>query len=517
MNARPSYRTKGAFDTRFVSETYREFVLFGLLGVAVLACMGVVVSHAPARLNSEVETKISSALGSGKQYAYVFAHMVNHKSLVDWALQQGANGVEIDLAFSGGNPTKFLHGVPCDCTCKVGTLKNVCTQTAALGPLGTCTHGTGINDMLEHLATKKISAMVYIDSKTDDLTGDKNRAGKAVGNKLIANLFAKGFKGAVIVGSPNTQGVDYLKGVNSVIAASSYKHRVYYTLDMVRDGAGDGAIEAMQQLTKISPYRVYGTGITACDPFLRKYHDEIALAAKNAALGVLSMAPTIWTLDSSSSMQDYLGSGARSIMTNVPADAVAEFKKRRIPLSRVGDFPPPATTSTVSDGLLPDGVRCERNKECKSKACGRKTAASGEKTQCCEHGYTNVGLYDYCTKMPDGAECLSDKMCRGVCKGNFGPKKGKCFTLYSRADGARCSSNDECRSRYCRSGKCFTKKGDWASCPSEQNSECKKGNCNRTTRDGDYKCCPRGTFYCWPRTRGECKSGFYYCKGTLGN
>ena len=279
--------------------------------------MGVVVSHAPARLNSEVETKISSALGSGKQYAYVFAHMVNHKSLVDWALQQGANGVEIDLAFSGGNPTKFLHGVPCDCTCKVGTLKNVCTQTAALGPLGTCTHGTGINDMLEHLATKKNLAMVYIDSKTDDLTGDKNRAGKAVGNKLIANLFAKGFKGAVIVGSPNTQGVDYLKGVNSVIAASSYKHRVYYTLDMVRDGAGDGAIEAMQQLTKISPYRVYGTGITACDPFLRKYHDEIALAAKNAALGVLSMAPTIWTLDSSSSMQDYLGSGARSIMTNV--------------------------------------------------------------------------------------------------------------------------------------------------------------------------------------------------------
>ena len=25
--------------------------------------------------------------------------------------------------------------------------------------------------------------------------------------------------------------------------------------------------EAMQQLTKISPYRVYGTGITACDHF----------------------------------------------------------------------------------------------------------------------------------------------------------------------------------------------------------------------------------------------------------
>ena len=26
MKARPSYRTKGAFDTRFVSETYREYL-----------------------------------------------------------------------------------------------------------------------------------------------------------------------------------------------------------------------------------------------------------------------------------------------------------------------------------------------------------------------------------------------------------------------------------------------------------------------------------------------------------
>merc|ERR1711981_1209896 len=30
-------------------------------------------------------------------------------------------------------------------------------------------------------------------------------------------------------------------------------------------------------------------------------------------------------------------------------------------------------------------------------------------------------------------------------------------------------------------------KGDWASCPTKQNSECRKGNCNRTTRHGNYK------------------------------
>ena len=163
------------------------------------------------------------------------------------------------------------------------------------------------------------------------------------------------------------------------------------------------------------------------------------------------------------------------------------------------------------------GDACVSNAECISKACGRTTAASGAKTQCCEHGYTTFGGYDYCTKMPDGAVCWSDAMCSGVCKGNHGGlARGKCFTLYSRADNAKCSSNDECRSRYCRSGKCFTKKGDWASCPA-QNSYCRKGNCNRTTRHGNYKCCPRGTFWCGPWTSGDCKSGFYYCKGKLGH
>ena len=34
--------------------------------------------------------------------------------------------------------------------------------------------------------------------------------------------------------------------------------------------------------------------------------------------------------------------------------------------------------------------------------------------------------------------------------------------------------------------------------PIGTNSESKKGNCNRTTRYGDYKCCPRGTYLCGP-------------------
>jgi hypothetical protein len=444
-----------------------RIALIGLIGIVALACMGGVISHAPARRDSEVETKISSALGSfmespvhnemvpateptngdvatlgGKSYAYVFAHMVNHKSLVDWALGQGANGVEIDLTFSGGNPTEFRHGAPCDCTCldinplnPSGGSKNVCAQNLrdntcrkylpipGDNTCRTCLDGTGIDDMLEHLATKTNLAMVYIDSKTDDLTGDKNKAGKVVGNKLIANLFAKGFKGAVIVGSPNTKGVAYLEGVNSVIAASSYKYRVYYTLDMVRDGA----IKAINALVGISPYRVYGTGVSVCAP--GTYYDEIALAAKNAAQGTLSMAPTIWTLDSSSSMKKYLSSGARSIMTNAPADAAAAFREAGIALSRVGDFPPPATNDKLFDGLLDDRAECKDDPDCRSGACARETAADGEKTKCCKSGKrVRYWGYDYCTEMENGSVCWLASMCKsGRCKGTYGGLyKGKC-------------------------------------------------------------------------------------------
>ena len=204
-------------------------------------------------------------------------------------------------------------------------------------------------------------------------------------------------------------------------------------MDMVRDGAS----KAINALVGISPYRVYGTGVSVCAP--GTYYDEIAVAAANAAQGTLSMAPTIWTLDSSSSMKKYLSSGARSIMTNTPADAAAAFREAGIALSHVGDFPPPATNDKLFDGLLDDGAECKDDDKCRSGACARKTAADGEKTKCCKQGESKVRYpkytgFDYCTGMPDGAVCWLDKMCKSKsCKGNSvcpvcpgGTSKGKC-------------------------------------------------------------------------------------------
>ena len=50
---------------------------------------------------------------------YAIAHMVNDRQQVKWAMNAGANGVELDLLIdhSTGIPTQFSHGFPCDCTC----------------------------------------------------------------------------------------------------------------------------------------------------------------------------------------------------------------------------------------------------------------------------------------------------------------------------------------------------------------------------------------------------------------
>lgn len=44
-------------------------------------------------------------------------HMTNTPDAIDYAIKNGANGLEVDLNFdSSGKPTVFLHGGFCDCS-----------------------------------------------------------------------------------------------------------------------------------------------------------------------------------------------------------------------------------------------------------------------------------------------------------------------------------------------------------------------------------------------------------------
>ena len=63
---------------------------------------------------------------------------------------------------------------------------------------------------------------------------------------------------------------------------------------------------------------------------------------------------------------------------------------------------------------------------------------------------------------------------------------------------------------------CNEKRGAGETCDADDDL-CASGQCFRTTRNGGYKCCGRGTFFCYPWTSGNCKSGRTYCKGYLGH
>ena len=52
---------------------------------------------------------------------YNIAHAVNHSKYIDWAVSNGANGIEADLRFTdNGDVLKFQHGTICECQFPTG-------------------------------------------------------------------------------------------------------------------------------------------------------------------------------------------------------------------------------------------------------------------------------------------------------------------------------------------------------------------------------------------------------------
>jgi len=131
----------------------------------------------------------------------VIAHMTNTKGSVKWGLDQGANGVELDLRFSReGYPTEFRHGGVCDCscTCLEGCKDyGVCSALWAEGK-SHCGARTGAEALTQYLGQEEIRsrlAIIYIDSKLDNSMKDYFGAGRRVVELLNTNVLAKGYKG----------------------------------------------------------------------------------------------------------------------------------------------------------------------------------------------------------------------------------------------------------------------------------------------------------------------------------
>ena len=239
---------------------------------------------------------------------YIIAHMANSIPSLDWAVAEGANGIENDLQFDGnGNPTIFEHGGTCDCICAV-TSGHICTPL-----LGKCS-GTGANSdaasHMQHVARLNSVALFLIDSKVDAKMGATlAKAGSAIVPFVDRHLFGSGYQGKVIIGSAKIATFDYVRAAAIAASKSPNNQSYFFTFDEEKDDY----IGVMDMLSRFTNNRVFGTGISSC--WIGTYYDGIRAGVAGRKSGQNGLT-YIWTLDSESSMRNYIDSGVHAIMTN---------------------------------------------------------------------------------------------------------------------------------------------------------------------------------------------------------
>nr|CAH0107836.1 unnamed protein product [Daphnia galeata] len=234
----------------------------------------------------------------------VIAHMINTPNAVRWALNQGANGIEIDLMFEGTRPSVFYHRFPCDCNCLLQFLTNRHNRCGALGE--GCSASTNVTEMAGFLGSSEVVssrlALIYIDAKLDKSVRNYAEAGANVVRLFNEPVFAR--------------------GALQEATRSNYTDRYFYTIE----NEGDHAYKVLDDSLQLPTNNiVYSTGITACLPIVFTVLSETVSRKKNAAVG-------IWTVDQEYSMRSYLDIGVDFILTNRPKRAVKLIGSDKIPL-----------------------------------------------------------------------------------------------------------------------------------------------------------------------------------------
>jgi hypothetical protein len=361
---------------------------------------------------------------SDNQKFAAVVHMANNAATIDWAIRQGANGIELDLNFaSDGRIKEFRHGDICDCSIKC-PLVNMCDSTSICRVLWNFT-GSNCNateypsNLIKAMARNKHAlAVVYVDSKLSniDTVLGQELAGKYT-IQLFDQAFTEGYLGQVIISAPKIANKNYLISAINAANASPYKDNYFFTIDEEEPNFSN----TMQALISLTPNRIYSIGISALAPL--RFYTTIQLATinfKNSSLGGVG----IWTIDDPTSMNDYIKLGANIIITNELPRLLSTLSTNGKLLAKPGELLRRSTSNTISGY---DRSRCNNNNDCMSRACGRISAADNAPLVCCAYNVNYWG-YDYCGGMPDGSICWADTMCAtGYCRNNAGGlKKGIC-------------------------------------------------------------------------------------------
>lgn len=294
---------------------------------------------------------------------YVTAHMTNTVYSVQWALDQGANALEMDLRFhDDGAPNEFRHGGVCDCSCDpVNDGRHVC-EFLRLGTLNACEASAKALDMMDELVSQSDRlALVIIDSKVDGgmPLSQQQASGSRVIDMLNERLFARGYRGKVVVSAANAEAYGYLLAAAKQATTSPYRDRIFFALDQMGKSR-ENAANALSILTQLpSRNRAFGAGITSC--WSGDFEPAISTGDLNEDNNSSALT-YLWTIDSESSMRTYLErTRPRAIITNRPA------LLKRVALSRGLHLATPETPHTeVSNdnivGPVKRDCRCDYHK-----------------------------------------------------------------------------------------------------------------------------------------------------------
>jgi len=265
---------------------------------------------------------------------YNIAHAINHSKYIDWAIRDGANGIEADLQFTkDGKLVRFQHGFPCECA--LSWRSDLCNQMYNVD--WTYQPDPGIQEIkkvrfkwdacwvnevapafLNTLAKKPI-ALFIVDSKIGKSKIDTEYGHAIAGHNLIKaleeHLFGKEYKGNVIVGVDKAKHETYIRSAAATASTSPYRNRIYFSFDQNGESEED-ARKTIELLEKVAPGRaVYGNGISAYSDGDYKPAFAIGVAAEKDKKVRLNY---IWTLDNRTPMATHIALGIRGIMTNNP-------------------------------------------------------------------------------------------------------------------------------------------------------------------------------------------------------
>lgn len=325
----------------------------------------------------------------GDEGFYNIAHMVNTPETVEWAVDQGANGVEIDMAFDNesGNALFFrskAEGELCDCTCVCliwffCVQNNVCAKHLYYDrSISPCQAQSSYSTLLSIIATKSSIALVIIDSKIDkeSMTNDVMRnAGRSVITVLTTHLFGEGYGGKVIVGSPTIDKLPYLQSAVNAIKGSRYESQVYFTIYHEKNNIVN-TLTILHALPTMNI--VYGTGISSCSPQQIK-NTTMILATGNKARGVTGLT-YLWTLDSKPTIVENLRY-VQGVITHYPGQLNDILIEKGIKKATQSSIIPQATIKNVitSDKSL----KCACNY--RPGGCNISRAAPGGMACYCEY------------------------------------------------------------------------------------------------------------------------------------